>query len=121
MTAAAVTAVAAAGSAFTAGIAGFPATKTTGYGETAISGATAEGVTYNYSANKSTITSVVVVFTGDIDADDFAATWSSSGGVIETVAGVAGVGAATTTVTFTPAGTVNTAAVVKFGVLVTTP
>ena len=120
---AAVTAVAASSSAFTAGITGFPATKVTAYGETAITGAISESVTYNYSLDKSKITSVVVVLTDDLDTGyTFEGTWSTSvPAVIETVAGVAGTGGANTAVTFTPVGTVNTASVAKFGVLVTTP
>jgi hypothetical protein len=120
---AAVAALGAAGSAFTAGIGTFPTAKTTAYGETAISGATATGVTYNYSPDNSHVLSVDVVFTGDLDQDDFSGTFSGSGGVIETVEGVPGTGGASTTVNFPASGgtAVSTAALVKFGVLVTTP
>jgi hypothetical protein len=123
---AAVTAVAAS-SAFTAGILNFPVTKVTAYGETAITGATEESITYAYSPDKSTITSVVVVLTGDLDGGSgpvytFQGIFSTSvPAIIENVAGSAGTGGANTAVTFTPLGTVSTASVAKFSVLVTTP
>jgi hypothetical protein len=138
MAAAAVTAVAAAGSAFTAGISGFPTAQINGYGETAITGGTVTNVAYQYDpASNSTVTAVAVTFTGDLDgtktivssstAYTFAATWSDGAlGVnpIDSVVvhsadvSVANYGGVSTVVTFTPSTPVSVADLTKFSVLV---
>jgi hypothetical protein len=129
---AAVTAVAAS-SAFTAGITGFPVANKIGYGETAITGVgvTTSSVVYNYSPDNSHITSVDVIFIGDLDGDTgpvytFVGKWSSAApAVLDTASPAPGTGdgdSGFTALTFTPAtlGGVATNLVAKFGVLVTT-
>jgi hypothetical protein len=148
MAAAAVTAVAAAGSAFTAGITGFPADRITGYGATDVSGGTVTNVAYAYDTEDSSkITGVTVTFAGDLDGAQttagassteytFGATWSSGVGgtvVISTVGTNSTVTAkvgvwtdgtpsdpttGTTAVLFTPTSPVSAEALTKFSVLV---
>jgi hypothetical protein len=58
-------AIAAGGSAFTAGNTGVPATKTLGYASTTITGVTATAVTYVLDSGKENITHVDLTLTGD--------------------------------------------------------
>jgi hypothetical protein len=62
----AATAVAAGGSAFTAGIGGTDPTRSAAYAHTTFTGATADDVVYNYSTDGKTVVSVVVTFRGDL-------------------------------------------------------
>jgi hypothetical protein len=121
-TAVAATAVAAAGTAFTDSVSGVPSAQVGAYAHTQIDGAVASDVAYNYGIDGSTVTDVVVTFTGDVDdpAITIQGGFGANGAALDGVVVVTPFVATSTTVTFTPPSTLLTTNFDHFRVLVTT-